>query len=449
MRWLLLKDLRILRRSPLLVALLVAYPILIAVLVGFAISSGPSKPKVALVDLVAPGQGNFQIGSATLNAASYESQLNQGISPIRLSTRAQAVQAVQTGRALGALIIPPDIAAKLNSGLERPMVEVIYSAENPLKRSFVQSVIKSELADANAALAAKFGQVALGLINLLETGGNVNLFNVNVNVLGLQRSATILSAALAILPPGSPERGGLQQVLSFARLALDNLNISNQVIGTLSQPIAVHETILRGARGSSDAFAIAVAVTVSLEFICVLLGAGMLALEREENALARLLRGLVRRLELIVEKVLLAAACGGLAGLAMLLGLAAFVGIDWGRAPLWVLALVLAALSFGALGVAIGALARDVRAASLLAFALILPLAVLALIPSGTVSSGVYDVVKVLDAVFPVRPALDGLSATLTNTGDSVVGPLAHLLGLTLVFVALARIGVRRAATRG
>ena len=47
MRWLLLKDLRILRRSPLLVALLVIYPIVIAVLIGFALSRGPDKPEVA------------------------------------------------------------------------------------------------------------------------------------------------------------------------------------------------------------------------------------------------------------------------------------------------------------------------------------------------------------------------------------------------------------------
>jgi hypothetical protein len=108
---------------------------------------------------------------------------------------------------------------------------------------------------------------------------------------------------------------------------------------------------------------------------------------------------------------------------------------------------VLASLAFAALGVAIGALAREVRAASLLAFALILPIAVLALIPSGTVSSGVFDVVRALDDVFPVRPALDALNATLTNTGDSFAGALAHLAGLTVLFGALARFGLRRASS--
>ena len=40
MRWLLLKDLQILRRSPLLVALLIIYPVLVALLIGYALSRG-------------------------------------------------------------------------------------------------------------------------------------------------------------------------------------------------------------------------------------------------------------------------------------------------------------------------------------------------------------------------------------------------------------------------
>ncbi|HEX2388323.1 MAG TPA: hypothetical protein VHI96_04365, partial [Solirubrobacterales bacterium] len=54
MRWLLLKDLQILRRSPLLTALLIAYPIVIAVLIGFALSRGPDKPRVAFLNEVPP-----------------------------------------------------------------------------------------------------------------------------------------------------------------------------------------------------------------------------------------------------------------------------------------------------------------------------------------------------------------------------------------------------------
>jgi hypothetical protein len=52
MRWLLLKDLQILRRSPLLVGLLIVYPIAISLLVGLALDRPPQKPKVAFANLV-------------------------------------------------------------------------------------------------------------------------------------------------------------------------------------------------------------------------------------------------------------------------------------------------------------------------------------------------------------------------------------------------------------
>ena len=63
MRWLLLKDLQILRRSPLQAVLLVAYPILIAVLVGFAISRAPEKPRVAFLNEV-PADTRINVGGA-------------------------------------------------------------------------------------------------------------------------------------------------------------------------------------------------------------------------------------------------------------------------------------------------------------------------------------------------------------------------------------------------
>ena len=56
MRWLLVKDLQILRRSPLLVALLVLYPVVVATLIGMSFSRGPDKPKVAVVNELSPDE---------------------------------------------------------------------------------------------------------------------------------------------------------------------------------------------------------------------------------------------------------------------------------------------------------------------------------------------------------------------------------------------------------
>jgi hypothetical protein len=97
------------------------------------------------------------------------------------------------------------------------------------------------------------------------------------------------------------------------------------------------------------------------------------------------------------------------------------------------------------MGVAMGALAREVRAASLLAFMASLPIAVLALVPSGAVSAGLYDVLSVVSALFPFKPTLDALNAAVNDSGD-LGGPLLHLVALSVAFVTLARLGLRRFA---
>jgi ABC-2 type transport system permease protein len=210
-------------------------------------------------------------------------------------------------------------------------------------------------------------------------------------------------------------------------------------------PIKVDQTIVKGGTTPLDAFAVAIAVTISLMFVTLLLASGILALEREENVFLRLVRGLVSRTSLLVEKVGLAAICSVAVSLLMLAGIGLFVGLEWGRFGLWLVALVLGALGFGAMGVAIGGVTREVRAASLLAFMLSLPMAFLALVPSGAVSAGLYDVIRVISALFPFKPTLDALNSALNSTG-SIGMPLMHLAILTLAFGVIARLSLRRFA---
>src|SRR3954471_1977287 len=137
MRWLLQKDLRILRRSPFLVSLLIVYPALVALLIGLALSRGPDKPRVAFLNEVPVGQSTIDLGGTHIDLSRYSNQFFKAVDPVRVATREQAVAKVRSGDALAALIIPSDIVDKLASGIEQARVEVIYNGD-ALKQSFVR-----------------------------------------------------------------------------------------------------------------------------------------------------------------------------------------------------------------------------------------------------------------------------------------------------------------------
>ncbi|HEY5390017.1 MAG TPA: hypothetical protein VIJ83_05630, partial [Solirubrobacteraceae bacterium] len=90
-----------------------------------------------------------------------------------------------------------------------------------------------------------------------------------------------------------------------------------------------------------------------------------------------------------------------------------------------------------------GALVRDVRAASLLALLVSLPLVFLALVPSGAVAAGLYDVIRVISAVFPFKPAFEAIDAAVNRSSPGIWESLGHLALLIVAFAALARAGLR------
>jgi ABC-2 type transport system permease protein len=449
---LLRKDILILRRSRLTVALLVLYPVAIALLIGLALSRGPAKPRVAVVNETAPG-ARVEVGGRSVDVSEYASQLFDQVEAVPTVTRAQAVAKIQYGDVLAAVVIPRDIAARLSSDISQAHLEVLYNGD-ALEQSLVQSSLNSALAQANLGFSEQIQRAAAQAIGLLLKGGNLGVLGAPANLVGLSQIPSLLRRVIAHQPPG-PDRAALERTLAFATFAAENLTLSKTVLQTISQPIAVQTKLLHGRRTPLNTFAVVVAVAVSEMFIGLLLAAGAVALEREERALGRLLRGagsatvrsrgvLVSRNALLAEKSLLAAVCAFVVAFAMLAGIGAFVSLDWSRVGLWLAALALAGLAFGALGVSIGALAREVRAASLLAFLLSLPLVFLALVPSGSVGHGLYVAISTVSFVFPFKAALEALDAAVNQSSPGLPISLVHLAALVALFGALARVGLRR-----
>jgi ABC-type multidrug transport system permease subunit len=450
MRWLLLKDLQILRRSPLVTALLVIYPIVIAVLIGFALSRGPSDPRVAFFNEI-PADEEFSLGGdEQLDKDAAKEQLCERVDCVDVTSREEAERLVADGEVLAALIVPEDLIEKLRSLTsltpEQPTVEVLVNEDDPLKAQLVDDRIRALVTEANLIVSQQVSDQAAVYLDVLIEGGSfeIPLLGQTVDVLGLERSAEVLEA----IGPEVPKelRPALDRVVRFARLAQENLDVALPLLGAVAQPIEVDKQVVTGDAPSLDSFAIAVAATVTLMFVTVLLVAGALALEREENAFARLTRNLVSKSALLAEKVMLGIAVALVVTLVMLAGLELFVELDWGRFALWIPAIVAGGAGFAAFGAAIGAAAREVRASSLIAFMVSLPVAFLSLVPSGTVSGTAYDLIGVVTAIFPFDPALRALEGALDAGGPSIWAAAGHLAILVAAYGVLARLALRRFA---
>jgi ABC-type multidrug transport system permease subunit len=447
MRWLLQKDLRLLQRSPLLTALLVAYPIVIAVLIGFALSGGPDRPRVAFLNEVETGT-ELNLGGEEFDVVGARDELCERIECVRVDDREEARELVASGDVLGALILPADMIDKLRSlgGLtpEQPTVEVLVNEEDPVKGQLVDDRIDALLADANLRVSQRVSEISVSYLDILLEGGSLAFFGQSFDILGLRSAEETLREVRAELPANSPDREALDRVIRFSALAAENLDVADDLLGAVAQPIRVDKEVVSGASPSLDVFAIAVAATITLMFVTVLLVAGSLALEREENAFRRLVRGLVSPSALLAEKVVLGVVAALAVTLLMLAGLELFLSLQWQRLGLWIPAILAGGAAFAAFGAALGGAAREVRVASLLAFMVSLPVAFLSLVPSGTVGPTLFDVIGVITALFPFDPALSALEGALDEAGPSILVPVLHLLALTAAYGVLARLSLRR-----
>lgn len=454
MRWLLLKDLQILRRSPLIVALLVAYPVAIGLLIGFALSRDEGKPRVAFLSEVPVEEGGLELGGGEgeFGSEDAKAELCRRVECVDVESRQQAERMVERGEVLGALILPADLLEKLRSltGLspQEPTVDVLVNEDDPVKAQLVDDRIQALITEANLVLSQSVSEQAASYLDLLVEGGRfeVPILGQALDILGLERAERILRAVRAGLPQGSPASERVSEVIRFARLARENLDFALPLLGAVAEPIAVDKTIVAGDAPSLDSFAIAVAATVTLMFVTVLLVAGSLALEREENAFTRITRGLVGTTGLLAEKLVLGIIASVAVTTALLAVLTLLVPIDWGRGELIAAAILVAGAAFAAFGAAIGAAAREVRASSLLAFMISLPIAFLSLVPSGVVSATLFDLLQVIRALFPFAPALDAMSGGLDADGPGLGLPLLHLAAIAAVYGALARLALRRFA---
>jgi ABC-type multidrug transport system permease subunit len=272
-------------------------------------------------------------------------------------------------------------------------------------------------------------------LDVLVSGGKAEALGRTYNVLGLDATRKRIEQVEAGLPPGSPARKPLDSITAFAGQASAALGLAHQALAATAHPIGLAQRSTRGRSYLLGSQVQSYGLAISLAFVTLLLGAAVLTLERDENVLARLLRAGARPPLLVAEKVVLCAIVGCALGLLLALGfgIAAEIsssGAAWTRIPLLLVPLTAAGAAFGALGCAVGAAARDLRAASLVGVALVTPIVLVGLVPRqvSPLAAGVSE-------LLPFAPAVRAFGAALFDEAplSTVFGGSGHLLLLTAI----------------
>ena len=430
------KDLRVLRRSPLLVGAALAYPVVVAVLVALVAAYAGTKPRVALVDeaglppVVRLGDRDFRILRA-IDRAGEEVRI------VRLSYR-EARRQLDTGRVVALVRVPHGFLADLRAMVRSPELQ-LETSPSPFSSRVVREV-QAFVYSLNRRLQETYIDSNLRYVELLQRGGAGEFLGRDFHVLGLRRTARLLERG-----PQTPEIRRVREFVSTAGLALER---TGSALRATANPIELVRLPERGRTWAFSAQVQAYGLTLTVGLLALLLAAGSLAAERDENVVARLARGPAVLGELVAAKVLLAAVVALALGLLLTLAFGVAVetadvrgGQPWTRVPLVALGLVLAGGALGALGTLVAAVGREARTALLGAVALALPLAFLAVVPSDAV-----PVAGAVGALFPVEHAVRFFSAALYDASPwwTLANEAAWLTAIALVLGGLARVAARR-----
>jgi ABC-2 type transport system permease protein len=442
-RLLLGKDLRVLRRSPALLAALVLYPLLFAVLVGLVVRFASDRPSVAFVDLDGLPE-ELTLASERFDVQSVIEQVNDKADLVEMSEE-EATRQLETGEVVAAIVVPRGFAAKLRGMVESPELVLRTGRGGLVGRFELQT--EALVYRLNRLLQEAYIAANLEYVQLLVEGGEASFLGEEFDVVGLEEAADLL-ASLRERTSDPEALAEIEELSNFVEEATLALEQSDETLRATANPIELATDREAGRTWLLGAQLQAYALALTLAFVCVLLAAGAIAAERDENVVGRLVRGLVRLWELVSVKVALGALVAVAIGLALALvfGVAAEAadvegGAPWTRLPLLTVGLALAGAAFGAFGVLLGVLARESRTAVLVAFLVTLPLVLVGVVPEGSVAAAGW-----ISAAFPFRHAVDFFEAALFDLDPwrTVGAEALWLAGLAAAFAAAARTGVRR-----
>lgn len=439
------KDARLLLRNrPLLVALL-AYPLLLAAVLGAAFQEPPATLTLAVHDQENP-RATLDVGGRALTTADVLGDAAAFAVVKRVRSEDAALGLVRRGEADAALLIPPGFLGDLATLGSNATLRLVVDESDPIRagvarnavqgaiEDFAQRVVQQKIADVNALLA------------LTAEGGRTTILLQPVDILGVREAKARLEEVKATLQSGSAEAAKVQEVIDFLTFTQTVLSDSETYLTTTALPLRVQHEGLAERPVAISGVALPGALVLGV-FWTGALAAALLASRERETGVRRRLAALPGIATLsVASKTLVALAAALLPALALLALGALLLGAPVQDPLLALLVLVLASLAAAALGALAAGLARGSNGAALLSVLLLLPMLLL---------GGLFYPVAYMPApaqalarALPVTQATDALRGALLRGSPllEMALPLAALVAFALLAAGAAAWLNRRAA---
>ena len=350
----------------------------------------------------------------------------------------EARRELENGKVIATVTVPPGFVTRLKLMTESPTLQLETSKGGLSDR--VRQQVQALVFNLNRELQQAYIDSNLRYVRLIREGGRGDFLGRGFDLLGLRGAERLLRSQ----PPG-PERDRLLEFVRTARLAL---NQTDGALEATAHPIELVEQPEHGRTAALSAQVQAYALALTLSFLALVLAAGALAAERDENVLGRLMRGLLTPGRLVAAKVALAAVVSAALGLGVALAFGVIIelgdvtgGEPWTRLLLLAPALLLVGASLGALGTLIGALSGEARTASLVSLLVVLPIVFLGLVPRE-----VFPLAGWISDALPFTHGVRLFSAALYDVSPwgSIAREAAWLVTLTAAYALATRVGMRR-----
>jgi hypothetical protein len=439
-RELAVKDMKLIVRRRLLLALLILYPFAFMGVIGLTYGAG-RKASVGVVMGADDAGSKVWVDGEPLGARDIVDRYVGEAADVRyVKSEEEAVEGLRRGKLDAVLIMPDDLVERLRTLNQSAGVKAIVDETNPWMASASESALRGALSRINRAVVEEKLQAVNAGLQVLITGGD---FFGN-EVIGMQMVIRDLEEVRAALEdPFLREK--LQNELSLARTIVEDLGEASDYLRATALPIELEVVGISGKALRLDSAALPLLLGLSTLWTGVLCAAVLLGMEEEWGMRRRLRMTAAKDMTVMAAKASVALLIVFGQSLVMMVVSMLVVHADPASIPASLMVICLTSLSSIGIGLLVAAFMRESAGAVIVSVMICLPLLFLsgAVFPLGQMPS----YLRAISRLIPFTWAFEALGGVMMRS-DPIMETLKRsgvLLGMGVLLLLLGSLAQKRA----